>query len=87
MEAFTLACETVPGLRHDMTVIKARRNQARKDMDGLGRWGLTIPDPILPLLQEYKPELFQDDGELAGRAWLRFIKHPDSKPFRVSAKQ
>ncbi len=82
-----MAVDVLPGLRHDMALIDERRKSTMKDIDGVGRWGVSIPAPVMSILEQYKPELFQDDIQLQNRAWLQFIKHSDSKPFRVSDKQ
>lgn len=86
IEAITLACNVLPGLKNDMDIIRERAKGKAKDMQGIGRLGLVIPDPLLKILEEYKPELFQSDLQLKNKAWLKFIKHSDSKPFRVSSK-
>jgi hypothetical protein len=82
-EAVDLAISVLPGLRTDLNQLAEMRKNECKDMEGVGRWGLSIPDPIMPILKEYWPEMFQEDTELANRAWLRFMQHPDSARFRV----
>ena len=85
-EAVNLAIDMLPGLRHDLAQIQKRRKDNATDMQGIGRVALNIPDPIIPLLQEYHPELYQEDQELAGRAWLKFINSRDAERFRTNAR-
>jgi len=86
-EAVKLTVDIVPGLKADMERLRLLRQHEAKDMAGIGRIGLNIPDPLMPILKQYKPDLFQDDKELADRAWLRFIQSPDSQPFRINSRQ
>jgi hypothetical protein len=85
-EAVNLAIDLLPGLRHDMALIAERRKRQARDMEGTGRVGLNIPDPIDALLRIYHPELYQKDAKLRGAAWLKFMKHPDSARFRINEK-
>ena len=85
-QAVGIALDLVPGLRNDLARIAERRKHQARDMQGIGRVALEIPDPIVPLLAHYHPELYQDDDELRGKAWLRFMRHPDSERFRTNAK-
>jgi len=86
LQALEMMINNVQGLRHDMNHIKTMRTQSARDMDGIGRLALSIPDPAMKLLEQYHPELFQSDQRLAAAAWSRFIKHPDSKPFRTRSR-
>ena len=86
MQAVGVACDLLPGLRSDLNQNQQHRNAQARDMQGIGRIALSIPEPIEPLLRIYHPELYQADAELRGKAWLRFMKHPDSAPFRTYAK-
>ena len=85
-EAVSLAISMLPGLRHDLNLLSEMRKNECKDMEGIGRWGVSIPDPIMPLMKEYWPQCFQDDVKLANAAWLKFMQHPDSERFRVQTK-
>ena len=85
-QAVEVAISVLPGLRHDLNLLVEMRKNDCKDMEGVGRWGLSVPDPIMPLLREYHPEIFQEDVHLANAAWLKFMKHPDSERFRVQTK-
>lgn len=87
LQAVKIAYDTVPGLKHDMDRLKElRKKEHHKDMEGVGRIALNIPDPIKPLLKAYFPELYQADSQLAAKEWKRFINSPDSQPFRVGSK-
>jgi len=87
LQAVKIAYDTIPGLKHDMDRLRdLRKSDNHKDMDGIGRMALSIPDPIKPLLKAYFPELYQDDQQLAAVQWKRFIKSADSLPFRVAGK-
>jgi len=83
IQAVDLAIATVPGLRHDFNIMAERRKNTMRDMEGVGRWALSIPEPIEPLLKAYHPELYQDDIKAQQEAWLKFIQHPDSLYFRT----
>ncbi len=85
-QAVDVALHTVPGLRHDMNIIAERRKNDSRDMEGIGRWGLEIPDPIMPLLQLYWPNIFNQDTDISHREWLKFMNHPDSEQFRVKPR-
>lgn len=85
-QAVELALATVPGLRSDLNIMAERRKNTMKDMEGVGRWALSIPEPIEPLLQAYHPELYQEDIVEQQKAWLKFIQHPDSYYFRTQDK-
>ena len=85
-QAVSLAMDLVPGLRNDMALLAKMRKETPRDMEGIGRIALNIPDPIEPILRAYHPELYQGDAALRGEAWLRFIKHPHSERFRVHSK-
>lgn len=74
-----------------------RRKNASRDMDGVGRWSLSIPHQHRPhlawpiclcercLYQQY-PDLDSGCREMQNRAWLKFIKSSDSIPYRVRDK-
>ena len=85
-QAINVACDLLPGLRNDLAINQQRRKRQAVDMQGTGRIALSIPDPLEPLLQIYHPELYQRDAEQRGKAWLRFMRHPDSEPFRTNQK-
>ena len=86
MQAVGLACNLLPGLRQDLEANRQQRKHQARDMEGIGRIALSIPDPLEPLLRIYHPELYQTDAELRGKAWRRFMHHPDSEPFRTNQK-
>ena len=82
-EAINLALDLVPGLRHDFQVIADLRKHKARDIEGVGRYGLKIPDPVMPILQQYFPDCFQDDADLAGKALLKFMQRPEAERFKV----
>ena len=86
MEALTMAAFLLPGLRADLERNKALRKTTHRDIDGVGRWGLSIPEPAERLLEQYHPELYQEDKQLAAKAWRGFMLTADAEPFRVTAK-
>ena len=85
-QAIALAIDLVPGLRHDMNQIADMRKGGPKDMQGIGRMALRIPDPVLPIVRAYHPELYEGTKEETARAWRRFMRHPHSERFRVHPK-
>lgn len=87
MDAVRLVIASDSLLQRDMALIQERRKMPQKDMAGVGRWGIAIPNPLLYLFKVYKPELFQEDEELAAREWLKFMKHEDSIIFQVGYTQ
>ena len=82
-QSIDLALDLLPGLRHDFQIIADQRKSKARDMEGVGRIGLSIPDPVMPILKQYFPELFQTDTELQGKAWLKFMMLPESERFKV----
>ncbi len=82
-QAINLALDLLPGLRHDFQVIADLRKSKARDMPGVGRYGLKIPDPCMPIFRQYFPDLFQDDTELQGKAWLKFMQKPEAERFKV----
>lgn len=77
----------LPGLRYDLNLIAKKRKEPARDMEGVGRLALSIPEPAEALLQVWHPELYQKDAELRAKAWKAFIFHPDSAPFRTQARR
>jgi len=86
LESVRYAADLMPGLAHDMRRLTRLRKDQARDMEGIGRIALSIPDPVWPLLEQFHPELFTSDEQQNGREWLRFMKHPDSAPFRVNMR-
>lgn len=87
LQALGTMVSFIPEVGHDLQWCKElRKDDKHKDMQGLGRMGLHIPDPCLELLNLYHPELFTEDEELNARAWKKFMFHQDSKPFKVVRK-
>lgn len=86
LEAVRYAANEVPGLAHDMKFIAELRKGQPKDMQGIGRFGVKIPDPIMELMRGYFPALFQEDSELRQLAWIKWMKSSDAQPFRVGRK-
>lgn len=85
-QAVQLAIDLIPGVKQDLKITQQRRNKRARDMQGIGRLALEIPEPIIPILKKFHPELYQDDKRLQARAWELFIKHPDSALFRANEK-
>ena len=85
-QALQVLIDTVPGLSHDLNLLAERRKTQAKMMDGIGQWGLSIPDPVEPVLRMFYPELYQDDYEQQAMAWKAFMRNPDSMPFRIQRK-
>ena len=77
---------------------KARKNATiQKDLQGTGRWALSIPHTHVDnrgwpaclceqCLYKAKPDLASPDRQTQNKAWLAFIKHSDSVPYRVRDK-
>ena len=82
-DAINVALDLLPALRHDFQVIADLRKSRARDMPGVGRMGLKIPDPCLPILKAYFPDCFQEDAELAGKAWLKFMQLPEAERFKL----
>ena len=85
-QAINLALDLLPGLRHDFQVIADLRKKTPRDMEGVGRYGLKIPDPVMPIIREYFPDCFQEDTDLQGKAWLKFMNRPEAERFKVQRK-
>jgi hypothetical protein len=64
--------------------VAALRNEGgANDTEGLGRWALSIPFEDWLRLREKYPELASKDAKTKSRAYLRFMRSPESEPFRV----
>lgn len=87
LEALQTLCDFDPRLKLTLAKIKHRRQKQAKDIT-IGRVALDLTQcpGVDRLLQLYHPELYQDDPELRAQAMVKFIRHPDSEPFRVNAK-
>lgn len=65
------------------TVAGIRRELQPVDHEGLGRWALSVPyEDWLSLRRRY-PDLQAKDGEIRSKAWLVFIRSPESLPYRL----
>jgi len=53
------------------------------DRDGLGRWALSIPFLKWMELRRQYPDLASKDPQIRSRAYLRFMRSPESIPYRV----
>lgn len=70
-------------IKADNQQIRARRDARKMD------WGwpvMRIPLLDLELLKQRNPELASLDGATKRRAWLRFLRSPESLPYRVQPK-
>lgn len=87
LEALQTACDFDPRLKLTLQQIKEKRQKQANDM-AIGRVALDLTQcpGVDRLLRLYHPELYQDDAELRAQAMVKFIRHPDSEPFRVNAK-
>ena len=62
-------------------------NMPARDMSGIGRIQLRIPDQDLAALYRKYPELAAPDKEIQKRAWARFAKSSESQPYRVNHRK
>lgn len=68
------------------TLAEMRKADPMRDFEGLGRWALSVPfEDWLALRQKY-PDLAAQDVEVKSAAWMRFIRSPESAPFKVRVK-
>ena len=56
------------------------------DLAGVARPALHLSAEEHEYLERANPELSQEDAQLRAKAWLDFIHHPDSRPFRVQER-
>lgn len=64
-------------------VAATRREHPVADRPGFGRWALSVPlEDHAQLVRKY-PELGSPDARIRSAAWLRFIKSPESAPYRM----
>ena len=68
----------------ELRKVEARRNNpgSVKDVDGLGRCALTIPQHDFQRLIKLFPDLVCPDGLEQTLAWRKFMKSPLSEPYR-----
>jgi len=85
-QAIDYAINAIPGLKGDMAILQERRKNQAKDLQALGRVGLSIPDPLMGLVYAFHPDLMNEDSETQNRAWRAFMRHPHSERFRVNHK-
>ena len=64
--------------------VQRRRNDpgAVIDIPGLGRCTLTIPQLDFKRITRDRPDLLSADGHTQTKAWLKFMHHTDSIPYR-----
>ena len=64
--------------------VEARRNTpgSVRDVDGLGRCALTIPQLDFQRLVKLFPDLVCPDGLEQTAAWRKFMRDPLSEPYR-----
>jgi hypothetical protein len=67
------------------SLAEVRATAPPADRDGLGRWALSIPFEDYQGLRVTWPELSASDPITKSRAYKRFLRHPDSLPYRVRA--
>ena len=85
-QAIDYAINAIPGLKGDMAILAERRKKQNKDLQAIGRVGVSIPDPLMGLVIAYHPDLDAPDNETQNRAWQAFMRHPHSERFRVNEK-
>jgi hypothetical protein len=68
------------------TVQRVRLSGGVDDRQGLGRWALSIPFEDWIALREKFPELASNDPKIKSRAYLRFMRSPESLPFKMREK-
>lgn len=64
---------------------RAERSHPR-DLDGLGRWALSVPFEDWLRLKAKYPDLACKDGKIQTKAWQTFIQSSESIPFRMRDK-
>jgi len=83
--------------RQHLDLNSERRKNAMRDLEGTGRWALSIPHqhdhgrkwPVClceACLYQHNPALNSPDRETQNKAWLAFIKSGESIPYRVRDK-
>ena len=85
-QAIDYAINHIPGLKHDFELMAKKRKDGARDMQGIGRIGLSIPDPLYGLVVAYHPDLENPDYDIQHNAWLKFMRHPHSERFRINSK-
>lgn len=85
-QACQLAISIDPALRHDLEITANKRKEQARDMQGIGRTALDIPEPLLKLAYDYFPDLNSPDKEISAKAWLKFMQSSDAEIFRCNAK-
>jgi hypothetical protein len=68
------------------TVARVRADGGIADREGLGRWALSIPFEDYIALRDKYPELASTDPKIKSRAYRRFMRSPESLPYRVREK-
>jgi len=68
------------------TIKLVRQAGGVDDREGLGRFALSIPFEDWLRLREKYPELASSDPKIKSRAYLRFMRLPESEPYRVREK-
>jgi hypothetical protein len=68
------------------TVQRVRLSGGVDDREGLGRWALSIPFEDWIALREKYPELASNDPKIKSRAYLRFMRSPESLPYKMREK-
>lgn len=67
-----------------MEAIATLRNESPPaDREGLGRFALSIPFEDWVRLRTKYPELASTDAATKSRAYLRFLRSEESRPFRM----
>ena len=83
-------CLVQPERPQVLEAIKTIRNEGIvEDRPGIrGRWCLSIPFADWEWLKRHPKwcELTSHDRDTRHKAWMRFMNHPDSAPFRVRDK-
>ena len=75
---------TQPNRKQILREVQTRRDNpgSVRDMAGLGRPVLTIPELDLHRLHRIYPDLKCPDPEIKGKAWLKFMRSSESKKYR-----
>jgi hypothetical protein len=68
------------------TVARVRAAGGITDREALGRWALSIPFEDWLAIRAKYPELASNDPKIKSRAYLRFMRSPESLPYKMREK-
>ena len=72
--------------QHKAFAAELRKEGGVRDRDGLGRLALTIPPGDYQALRRANPDLASSDAKVRTAAWKKFMRSPESLPYRVRDK-